>query len=140
MSDGALPKIPGNFYSDHMSPRTCLYSDFASGCWRLLYIQTGRNVQKIVKEISLKLNFKLDRRPLCGLSSAHSRQDALVAQLDRAPDYESGGQGFESSRARHFPALHPQSSRPPARPRRRDKARFCDLRILGVQAGNILIT
>ena len=35
----------------------------------------------------------------------HSRQptghDALVAQLDRAPDYESGGREFESSRARH---------------------------------------
>ena len=27
---------------------------------------------------------------------------ALVAQLDRAPDYESGGREFESSRARHF--------------------------------------
>ena len=26
---------------------------------------------------------------------------APVAQLDRAPDYGSGGQGFESSRARH---------------------------------------
>ena len=26
---------------------------------------------------------------------------ALVAQLDRAPDYESGGREFESSRARH---------------------------------------
>ena len=28
--------------------------------------------------------------------------DAPVAQLDRAPDYESGGQEFESLRARHF--------------------------------------
>ena len=27
--------------------------------------------------------------------------DAPVAQLDRAPDYESGGQEFESLRARH---------------------------------------
>ena len=27
---------------------------------------------------------------------------APVAQLDRAPDYGSGGQGFESSRARHL--------------------------------------
>ena len=27
---------------------------------------------------------------------------ALVAQLDRAPDYESGGREFESSPARHF--------------------------------------
>ena len=28
--------------------------------------------------------------------------DALVAQLDRAPDYESGGWGFKSLRARHL--------------------------------------
>src|SRR5690606_4051264 len=31
-----------------------------------------------------------------------SLQAAPVAQLDRAPDYESGGQRFESFRARHF--------------------------------------
>src|SRR4051795_10428470 len=31
------------------------------------------------------------------------RHRAPVAQLDRAPDYESGGQRFESFRARHFP-------------------------------------
>ena len=30
---------------------------------------------------------------------------APVAQLDRAPDYESGGQEFESLRARHFSLL-----------------------------------
>src|SRR6185312_94446 len=30
------------------------------------------------------------------------RHQAPVAQLDRAPDYESGGQEFESLRARHF--------------------------------------
>ncbi len=29
-------------------------------------------------------------------------KDAPVAQLDRAPDYESGGQEFESLRARQF--------------------------------------
>jgi hypothetical protein len=29
-------------------------------------------------------------------------EDAPVAQLDRAPDYESGGQEFESLRARHY--------------------------------------
>ena len=28
--------------------------------------------------------------------------NAPVAQLDRVPDYESGGQRFESSRAHHF--------------------------------------
>src|SRR5207245_234660 len=28
-------------------------------------------------------------------------QNALVAQLDRAPDFESGGREFESLRARH---------------------------------------
>ena len=32
-------------------------------------------------------------------------RDALVAQLDRASDYESEGQGFESLRARHFPYI-----------------------------------
>ena len=31
-------------------------------------------------------------------------KDALVAQLDRALDYESRGREFESSRARHFPS------------------------------------
>ena len=30
---------------------------------------------------------------------------APVAQLDRAPDYESGGQRFESFRARHFRSM-----------------------------------
>ena len=30
------------------------------------------------------------------------RGRAPVAQLDRAPDYESGGRTFESFRARHF--------------------------------------
>ena len=34
-----------------------------------------------------------DQRPM---------KDALVAQLDRALDYESRGREFESSRARHF--------------------------------------
>lgn len=29
-------------------------------------------------------------------------EDAPVAQLDRAPDYGSGGLGFESLRARHW--------------------------------------
>ncbi len=28
--------------------------------------------------------------------------DAPIAQLDRVPDYESGGRGFESSSVRHF--------------------------------------
>ena len=35
-----------------------------------------------------------------GLHRAAS--EAPVAQLDRAPDYESGGREFESLRARHF--------------------------------------
>jgi hypothetical protein len=33
---------------------------------------------------------------------------APVAQLDRAPDYESGGQEFESLRARHGYVTHRQ--------------------------------
>src|SRR3982750_2194742 len=42
-----------------------------------------------------------------GLSPRLLAKNALVAQLDRAPDYESGGQEFESLRARHpfFPEL-----------------------------------
>src|SRR5947209_4520634 len=32
----------------------------------------------------------------------HPAGNAPVAQLDRAPDYESGGREFESLRARHF--------------------------------------
>ncbi len=35
-------------------------------------------------------------------SFAETSACAPVAQLDRAPDYESGGQEFESLRARHF--------------------------------------
>ena len=34
--------------------------------------------------------------------SSLERRPALVAQLDRAPDFESGGRGFESLRARQF--------------------------------------
>ncbi len=33
--------------------------------------------------------------------AGHMSANAPVAQLDRAPDYESGGQEFESLRARH---------------------------------------
>ena len=40
------------------------------------------------------------REPLHGFSRA--TRAAPVAQLDRAPDYESGGQEFESLRARHL--------------------------------------
>src|SRR6266700_8144402 len=36
------------------------------------------------------------------LAGPRLAQTAPVAQLDRAPDYESGGQEFESLRARHF--------------------------------------
>ena len=35
------------------------------------------------------------------LSPKGLSENAPVAQLDRAPDYESGGQEFESLRARH---------------------------------------
>lgn len=39
----------------------------------------------------------------CSRRSSYLWQ-APVAQLDRAPDFESGGQGFESLPARHLPA------------------------------------
>src|SRR5690348_6974350 len=52
------------------------------------------------------------RRPLCR-APAVSGTRAPVAQLDRAPDYESGGQRFESFRARHFPfRVEPMRSLP----------------------------
>src|SRR5271166_2634088 len=41
-----------------------------------------------------------------GVAAPSVTSDALVAQLDRAPDFESGGRGFESLRAR-FPAGSP---------------------------------
>ena len=31
------------------------------------------------------------------------KPDGPIAQLDRVPDYESGGRGFESSSVRHHP-------------------------------------
>jgi hypothetical protein len=48
--------------------------------------------------------------PMAGQTDSYARfprvrfpaaESAPVAQLDRAPDYESGGQEFESLRARH---------------------------------------
>ena len=36
------------------------------------------------------------------LSASRTLEDAPVAQLDRVPDYESGGRRFESSRARQI--------------------------------------
>src|SRR5215813_7217909 len=36
-----------------------------------------------------------------GRRPSRAKRKAPVAQLDRAPDYESGGQEFESLRARH---------------------------------------
>ena len=51
---------------------------------------------------------------LAGIADdAHADQrpmkDALVAQLDRALDYESRGREFESSRARHFLPIYSDS-------------------------------
>jgi hypothetical protein len=44
---------------------------------------------------------RLVSAPSRGLDSCPGRS-APVAQLDRAPDYESGGREFESSPVRHF--------------------------------------
>ena len=41
-------------------------------------------------------------RPRPYVAACPMGQRAPVAQLDRAPDYESGGRTFESFRARHF--------------------------------------
>jgi hypothetical protein len=44
-------------------------------------------------------------------ASSRSAHAAPVAQLDRVPDYESGGQRFESSRVHHFPTIYEYESR-----------------------------
>ena len=49
---------------------------------------------------------------LCRPPADHG--DAPVAQLDRAPDYESGGRRFESFRARHSPRASELRDLPPA--------------------------
>ena len=50
-------------------------------------------------------------RPLASIVGLASRQCAPLAQLDRATDYESVGQVFESPRARHF---FPRVATPPS--------------------------
>jgi hypothetical protein len=52
-----------------------------------------RDLQKICSECM---------RHRRALGPEMSAKIAPVAQLDRAPDYESGGQEFESLRARHY--------------------------------------
>ena len=53
---------------------------------------------------------RLARREARLYVSAPCSGQAPVAQLDRAPDYESGGQEFESLRVRHFFSLKQASS------------------------------
>src|ERR1700723_4468693 len=57
------------------------------------------------------------------------RRAAPVAQLDRAPDYESGGQEFESLRARHFATIQNKTANYPTanswQERRREFALAC---------------
>src|SRR5262245_34996669 len=71
---------------------------------------------------------------------------ALVAQLDRAPDFESGGRGFESLRARQFQAapLEPQPATALARFRTRRKraiiARQMHRREMPMRPSRILLT
>ena len=58
---------------------------------------------KFYPRIESKAQFKTGQAVALWIIVPQSfEQDALVAQLDRALDYESRGQGFESSRARHF--------------------------------------
>ena len=58
-------------------------------------IHQPQSLRKIFWADSLFLDSNLD----------NNCDHALVAQLDRALDYESRGQEFESSRARHFPSM-----------------------------------
>ena len=53
--------------------------------------------QPRTEAIAMRPQPRLDRHARC-----RRKLDAPVAQLDRAPDYESGGRTFESFRARHF--------------------------------------
>ena len=57
-------------------------------------------VSLAAKELASLCAFAYGARSSDGARPAE--RHALVAQLDRAPDYESGGREFESSRARHF--------------------------------------
>ena len=55
-------------------------------------------------EIEVFFSVGLTLSQYCGFFRARrlAKRCAPVAQLDRAPDYESGGQGFESLRVYHF--------------------------------------
>ena len=53
-----------------------------------------------------RAGLKFAHRPTRFRASPERRR-ALVAQLDRASDYESEGRAFESLRARHSPCLRP---------------------------------
>ena len=62
---------------------------------------------------ALPIRGRGDSYPLVALAFKRLfTQHAPVAQLDRAPDYESGGQRFESFRARHLTIRNNHFSRP----------------------------
>ena len=89
--EGDLPLSPGE--SAGASPRSrgssgprLQLDEQRSGRWRS---EGGPSSDPTGTRSPLRVGFWLKAR-------------ALVAQLDRAPDFESGGRGFESLRARHF--------------------------------------
>ena len=70
-----------------------------------------RGQPRIFSRFSEKTCLPARRRP-ARYPALPARQCAPVAQLDRAPDYESGGQEFESLRARqHLTGTHDTQKR-----------------------------
>ena len=97
------PKRPENFCSDHMSRFTRLYLTQLDFSCRAFVQPKLPSCPKFYPRIGSKAQFKTGQTvALWIIVPQLFDQNALVAQLDRALDYESRGQGFESSRAHHI--------------------------------------
>ena len=97
------PKRPENFCYGHISRFTRLYLTQLDFACQALVQPKPPSCPKFYPRIGSKAQFKTGQTVALWIIVPQSfEQDALVAQLDRALDYESRGQGFESSRARQF--------------------------------------
>ena len=65
----------------------------------------GRGIIQLKDRAVSPLALRLHRGAARYRAPAHGPARAPIAQLDRAPDYESGGRGFESSPVRHSNTL-----------------------------------